>query len=113
MDQRKHRRVQAEVTLRSAEAGGQLELDGVNLSLGGAYCRSWRALEPMTRLDVTLDLPGPARARIPVKAEAIVVRSETAPTEGNRPPYRLALWFRRMEAADRDRLRHFLGLDGH
>ncbi len=110
-EQREHRRFPADLHLRSTGPGGIVEMEADNLSLGGAHCWSQRPFEPMTRLDVILDLPGNPGARLPVNVEAVVVRAEAASPSRNGPPYRLALWFQRMDPADRARLRSFLGQD--
>ena len=109
-------RVPADLRVRSAAGGALLELNVFNLSLGGAYCGSSRAIEPMTRLEVILDLPGAGAASIPVAAQAVVVRMDRAgrrTADARRHPYLLALWFQRMTDHDRARLRHFLGQDGN
>ena len=115
-DNRESVRVQADLRVRSAAAGNLLELNVVNLSLGGAYCGSTRAIEPMTRLEVILDLPGGGTASYPVAAQAVVVRMDRERRlgeHGARYPYLLALWFQRMTDHDRARLRRFLGQDGN
>jgi len=115
-DNRQSVRVPADLRVHSTAAGDLLELNVVNLSLGGAYCGSPRPIEPMTRLEVILDLPGPGTASIPVAAQAVVVRIDRPSrlaAHGARHPYLLALWFQRMTDSDRARLRRFLGQDGN
>ncbi len=109
-EKRKDLRFRADLRLRSTGSLGLVEMEALNLSLGGAHCLSDRRLEPMTRLEVTLDLPGSSRLRLAVTAEAVVVRADSASSR-NGPPYHLALWFQRMGSEDRARLRHFLGQD--
>lgn len=111
-EKRQAHRVPTDVRLRSAAAGDLLELTAVNLSLGGAYCGSPRPIEPMTRLDILLDLPGQGKHSIPVAAQAVVVRLERRTAGDSGLPYRLALWFQHLDDADRARLRRFLGQDG-
>jgi len=57
-EQRKDRRYPADIRLRSERTGELMEMVAINLSLGGAHCRSERYVQPMTRFNVTLDLPG-------------------------------------------------------
>jgi len=114
-EKRETARVPADLRVRSTAAGELLELNVVNLSLGGAYCGSSRPIEPMTRLEVILDLPGYGAASIPVAAQAVVVRMDRAgrlAAHAAQHPYLLALWFQRMTDHDRARLRRFLGQDG-
>ena len=112
-EKRETARVPADLRVRSTSAGELLELNVVNLSLGGAYCGSPRAIEPMTRLEVILDLPGSGAVSIPVAAQAVVVRMDRADRHAAPHPYLLALWFQRMTDHDRARLRRFLGQDGN
>jgi PilZ domain-containing protein len=112
-EKRQAHRVPTAVRVRSSAAGDLLELTAVNLSVGGAYCGSPRPIEPMTRLDVILDLPGQGKLSIPVAAQAVVVRLERCAADADGLPYRLALWFQHLDDADRARLRRFLGQDGN
>jgi hypothetical protein len=112
-EKRRSPRVPSQVRMRSAAAGDLLELTAVNLSVDGAYCGSPRPIEPMTRLEVVVELPGGGRSAIPVTARAVVVRVEKDPDRAPALPYRLALWFQHLDDADRARLRHFLGQDGN
>jgi hypothetical protein len=112
-EKRETARVPADLRVRSTAAGELLELSVVNLSLGGAYCGSPRAIEPMTRLEVILDLPGSGAVSIPVAAQAVVVRMHRAERLASPHPFLLALWFQRMTDSDRARLRRFLGQDGN
>jgi hypothetical protein len=135
-EQRKDRRYPADIRLRSVRTGELMEMVAINLSLGGAHCRSERYVQPMTRFNVMLDLPGKpgsAAGRPPLTVEAVVVRVERAskraegaegPVDPERlegpsgpekaeGPFRLSLWFQRMGSDDRARLRSFLGQDGN
>jgi hypothetical protein len=134
-EQRKDRRYLADIRLRSERTGELMEMVAINLSLGGAHCRSERYVQPMTRFNVTLDLPGKpgsAAGRPPLTVEAVVIRVERASkrvegaggpvdpelgspelAERAEGPFRLSLWFQRMGPDDRARLRSFLGQDGN
>ena len=112
-EKREAARVAADLRVRSTSAGELLELNVVNLSVGGAYCGSPRAIEPMTRLEVIFDLPGSGAVSIPVAAQAVVVRMDRAARRTAPHPFLLALWFQRMTDHDRARLRRFLGQDGN
>jgi len=110
-DKRRSPRIDSGVRLRTtADAPEVMEMETVNLSLGGAYCTSRRRLEPMTRLEVHLDLPGRTPLAETITARAVVVRVEPGDDDS---ACRVALFFQEMDEADRARLRRFLGQDGH
>ena len=52
-------RVPADLRLRLSGAEEMLELQVANVSMGGAYCHSPRTFEPMTRMNIVLELPAP------------------------------------------------------
>lgn len=64
----------------SAAGLGTIEMETANLSVGGAYCLSERAIPPMTRLQLNIFLPSsdghPATLHYPIEVTAVVVRSE-------------------------------------
>ena len=86
-EQRRHSRFDGQITLRTASAAGlgTIEMETANLSIGGAYCLSDRAIPPMTRLQLNIFLPSsdgrPATLHYPIEVTAVVVRSE--PLNGN------------------------------
>lgn len=113
-DKRRHPRVAHRIRVRSSSREA-VELETIDLSAGGLSCTAPAFLPLMTKLAVSLVLPNP-RSTAPndgdghevVNGEAIVVRTEpTAPVEGL-ATYRLALFFSRMDDADRRRLHDFL-----
>jgi hypothetical protein len=116
-DKRRHPRVAKRIRVRSS-AREAVELETIDLSVGGFSCTAPAFLPPMTKLAVSLVLPAntttPERT---VSGEAIVVRTE--PTAAGKPngPYRVALFFSRLEDADREVLTRFLangpGRSGH
>ena len=108
-EKRSNPRIPSDIRVRSE---GMQELSAVNLSAGGAYCKSGRLIDLMTRLDVVFDLPG-AGGGEPLNARAVVVRVEQGAASGIGPPYHLALWFPELSAHDRARLRRYLGEDDH
>lgn len=91
----------------TSEPQGRFEIRTLNVSLSGAYCRSRYFLPVMTRLNVSLLLPGgesPQR----LGAEAVVVRVQPCSGSGNEGSYDLALYFTKMQPGDQDRLNAFL-----
>jgi c-di-GMP-binding flagellar brake protein YcgR len=79
-----------------------VELQTLNLSAGGFYCRVSRALEPLTRLALRFEFPPfgaePTEART-VECQAVVVRCEAGdPPDGG---YRVGACFTSMTPEDR------------
>ena len=111
-EQRSNQRIPSDLRLRTAEGDGLIEMQVANVSLGGAYCRSPRPIEPMTRMEVILELPS-ADGVTPVRTEAVVVRAERASTGSQNPTYHLALWFQGMSEEHRTSLMHYLGTYEH
>lgn len=113
-DKRRHPRVAQRIRVRSSSREA-VELETIDLSAGGLSCTAPAFLPPMTRLAVSLVLPNqqaPAadkdNGHDTVKGEVVVVRTDPpAPVEG-RATYRVALFFSRMDDADRRRLLDFL-----
>jgi len=113
-DKRRHPRVAHRIRVRSS-SGGTVELETIDLSAGGLSCTAPTFLPIMTKLAVSLVLPGqrpaeadPENGHETVNGEAVVVRSEpSAPIDGVEA-YRVALFFSRMDDVDRRRLLAFL-----
>ena len=107
-------RVAADLKLYLDEQGEMVEMQLANVSLGGAYCHSPRPIEPMTKIEVVLELPA-ADGVQPVRTKAVVVRAEreSACDGKDVPSYHLALWFQRMSEEHRTRLMRYLGTYDH
>jgi c-di-GMP-binding flagellar brake protein YcgR len=107
-DKRRHPRVAKRIRVRSS-AREAVELETIDLSAGGFSCTAPAFLPPMTRLAVSLVLP--ANGSVPeqvVEGEAVVVRAEPAAAGQTAGPYRLALFFSRLEEDGRRALARFL-----
>ncbi len=107
-------RVAADLKLYLDEQGEMVEMQLANVSLGGAYCHSPRAVEPMTKIEVVLELPAEKGVRT-VRTEAVVVRAEReSACEGKDvPSYHLALCFQHMSEEDLSNLMRYLGTYDH
>lgn len=113
-EERRHPRVAQRVRVRSSSREA-VELETVDLSAGGLSCTAPAFLPLMTKMAVSLVLPearpsgsDEANGHETVNGEAVVVRTEPpAPVDGQ-ATYRVALFFSRMDEADRRRLHDFL-----
>jgi hypothetical protein len=111
-EKRSDPRIPADLRLRTAEGDGLIEMQVANVSLGGAYCRSPHPIEPMTRMEVILELPSEDGVT-PVRTEAVVVRAERSSAGPQDPTYHLALWFQGMSEEHRTSLMRYLGTYEH
>ena len=115
-DKRRHPRVAQRIRVRSthhdAPAREALDLETIDLSAGGLNCTAPVFIPPMTRLALSLVLPAspPAEANSGqvVNGEAVVVRTDPAHPKTNDGTYRVALFFSKMDDADRHRLHEFV-----
>lgn len=107
-DKRRHPRVAHRIRVRSQSLEA-VEFETVDLSVGGLSCTAPVSLPPMTKLALSLSLPEPeGRAEREVRGEAVVVRSEKLRGPKANGRHRVALFFSRMEEADRQALLGFL-----
>ncbi len=109
-EKRRDPRISDRVIVRSAQGAGNLET--INLSAGGLLCTSPAWVAPMTRMALSLELPGLERdGPTLVEGEAVVVRTDPpAPTTNPGGGYRVALFFSRMDDEHRLALNQFLKL---
>jgi PilZ domain-containing protein len=117
-DRRRHPRVERRLRVDSSNVD-MLELETIDLSAGGLRCTAPAFIAPMTKMALSLVLPAAPGGEpdAPIRGEAVVVRTEKLPTgEGIAGACRVALFFSRMDEADRLRLQGFLkvrnGKDG-
>ncbi len=112
-DKRRHPRVAQRIRVRSS-SWEAVELETIDLSAGGLSCTAPAFLPLMTKLAVSLVLPGQQSSVSGsdddhvVEGEAVVVRTDPSSALPGNGTYRVALFFSRMEDADRGRLLDFL-----
>ena len=107
-DRRQHQRVPAGIRFRLNTDGRSESFELVDLSESGARIESPRALHPMTRLKVSIVLPGnrvgaPEDARL--DTTGVVVWSHR---KGQTPLFDLGVFFSELDEAQRDLLRAFV-----
>ena len=104
-DRREYKRIRVELVVSSSFPEGELvEMQTINLSLGGAYCRVNRDIPAMTKMEVRIQLKLEEPTEDDwINAEAICVRS----TKGENGYY-IALYFSYLSDEDQKKLRRFL-----
>ncbi len=118
-ERRSTTRTEARLTMRlesrlsEEAAAGQIVTESQNISASGVYCHSARYLPPLSRVALTIVLPGlgPLRGRVEmVKCEGVVVRCEqlsTGPRRGAHP-FELACAFTDLDEERRRLLEEFV-----
>ena len=86
---------------------GTIQAETKNLSAAGAYCTSEQFIPPMTKLQVSFELPQ-GRTISRIACEGVVVRAEPLPASLDRWRYHLAIWFSDMSERDRSIITHFV-----
>src|SRR5436309_14807855 len=107
-DKRRHPRVAQRIRVRSSSREA-VELETIDLSVGGLSCTAPAFLPLMTKLALSLVLPtdplsaaDKTNGHATATGEAIVVRTEPpAPADGQRA-YRAVMFFSQMDDADRE-----------
>ena len=111
-DKRRHPRIAQRLKVESSSREPRLELETIDLSVGGLRCTAPVFLAPMTKMALSLVLPSAPGAAAGeeqvVRGEAVVVRSDPPAPASPGALYRVALFFSRMDEADRQRLQEFL-----
>jgi c-di-GMP-binding flagellar brake protein YcgR len=107
-EKRRHPRVAKRIRVRSRFEGA-VELETVDLSIGGLSCTAPMSLPVMTKLALSLNLPdnGGSESEQVIEGEAVVVRSEPSQSP-QEPGFRIALFFSRMEEEHRKSLVEYL-----
>lgn len=93
-DRRRHPRADARLSagVLPAGAGGMLAVTTLNVGEGGVYVEVPRFIEPLTKLQITLDLPGPS-GPTRIETEAIVVRTQPDQEQPETDRYQIACAF--------------------
>lgn len=101
-DRRRHPRAEARLSagVLPAGAGGMMAVTTLNVGEGGVYVEVPRFIEPLTKLQITLDLPSPSGA-LRIETEAIVVRTTPEHDSPGTERYQIACAF--LALADTDR----------
>jgi len=102
--QRVHAHLNLKVKLPLPDGSEQAaSLETLNISSSGVYFRSDHFIEPMTKLEMDLDLPVPVKGTAgeleiaQVRCEGLVVRvTPDTPAEGS-APYEIAVFFTNIE----------------
>jgi c-di-GMP-binding flagellar brake protein YcgR len=109
-DRRQHPRADARLAagVRASAGTELLSVTTLNVGAGGVYVEVPHFIEPLTKLELVLELPtatGSAR----VQTEAIVVRTQPDHADPQVSRYQIACAFLALSAADREALQQYVG----
>ncbi len=101
-------RIASELPLAIAGEDGEFVIRTKNLSASGAYCSLRRAIAPMTKLRVRLELPGrPKPTQITCQGIVVRVETDSVPARGA-SQYHVAILFSELTDHDRSTLAHYV-----
>jgi hypothetical protein len=113
-EQREHPRVEARLAMQLAEetlGDALVTTESLNISRGGVYCESQEYLAPLSKVALTVILPGfgapRGRSRM-LRCEGVVVRCEQLPPMRARKRYQLACCFTGLDNESRTLLDDFV-----
>jgi hypothetical protein len=96
LERRKNIRAKKNIPLKLADTAFDIITETVDISSSGIYCRATRNLEPMSKIEVVLLVPGkdPDSPTKRIKCKGVVVRSEpTIIKDSDRAHYNIAIFF--------------------
>ena len=106
-ERRRAPRVAERLPVAITEAGAQLTAETQNLSTSGAYCSMDRFIAPMTKLELTLDVPDGA-SYTKVQCQGVVVRVEPAIGTPDHGRYHVAIFFTELSQRGRSAIARFV-----
>lgn len=109
-ERRKHERRDARLQVDLGPNGGGLSVTSINIGAGGVYVEVPRFIEPLTKLSLALEIPGPTPDddSVRVEAEAIVVRTLPEAEDASVDQYEVACAFLDLADESRDAINRYL-----
>jgi PilZ domain-containing protein len=101
-------RVPARLSMEIILGGDRAQAESLNVSANGVYFSSRAFIPLLTRLRVTLELPGDAGATSRVSCDGVVVRTEPENETPSAREYQVACYFTAISESDRTRLESYI-----
>lgn len=101
-------RVPARLSMEIVLGGDTAPAESLNVSANGVYFASRAFIPLLTRLRVTLELPGDAGATSRVSCDGVVVRTEPETETASAREYQVACYFTEISESDRTRLEAYI-----
>lgn len=111
VERRKHPRISESIRCEVCVGSEIFSTETKNLSCGGALCLLSRSVEPMTKLDLVLEMPSvPGMNALPrqwVRCAGVVIRQDRMPLS-QQPSFLTAIYFSDLKEADRRLIGEFV-----
>lgn len=111
IERRKNIRAKKQIPLKLADAAFDIITETVDVSSSGAYCRVTRNLQPMSKIEVVLLVPGKDNSAPTkkIKCKGVVVRTEPAIIKyADRAHYNIAIFFTDVSKKDQKMVEDYL-----
>jgi len=108
VDRRESARVAARLAMEITLGGDRAPAESLNVSANGVYFASRAFIPLLTRLRVTLELPGEGGATSRVSCDGVVVRTEPETETKSAREYQVACYFTDISEPDRSRLESYI-----
>ncbi|HET6348621.1 MAG TPA: PilZ domain-containing protein [Candidatus Krumholzibacteria bacterium] len=108
VERRGSARVPARLAMEIILGGDRATAESLNVSANGVYFSSRAFIPLLTRLRVTLELPGEGGATSRVSCDGVVVRTEPEAPASSAREYQIACYFTEISDADRTRLESYI-----
>ncbi len=111
-ERRKSQRADAQLSvgIAGAEAGEAVSVSSINISAGGVYVEMSHFIEPLTKLALKLEIPGPTDGdpAVTVETDAIVVRTAPDSPSDSVEVYEVACAFLELKDEYRDAINRYI-----
>jgi hypothetical protein len=87
---------------------GSARAESLNVSANGVYFASTAFIAPLTRLRITLELPGDGGGKSRVSCDGVVVRTEPETELPGAGEYEVACYFTEISERDKSRLEKYI-----
>ena len=101
-------RVPARLSMEIILGGDRAPAESLNVSANGVYFASRAFIPLLTRLRVTLELPGDGGTTERVSCDGVVVRTEPEKESASAREYQVACYFTEISDGDRIRLESYI-----
>jgi hypothetical protein len=101
-------RVPARLAMEIILGGDRAPAESLNVSANGVYFASRAFIPLLTKLRVTLELPGEGGATSRVSCDGVVVRTDPEKEAASVREYQIACYFTEIAEADRSRLESYI-----
>ena len=108
VDRRKAVRVPARLAMEIKIGDGAEKVESLNVSANGVYFMTKYFIDPLTRLEIVLDLPDAEGVSHSVTCVGVVVRTQPDTESEIETEYNIACYFTEVSEGDQDTLESYI-----